>query len=378
MNFALTEEQQALVHAARRFAEERIIPVAAEADRKAEFPRQVFEEAWQLGLVNPTVAETYGGAGLSHLDNALISEQLAYGCTGIQTSMLANTLALTPIQLAGSDAQKQRYLGKLTREPCFASYCTTEPGAGSDVAAMQTRFRSDGEDYVLNGEKCWITNAGLASFYVVFATSDPNKKHKGIAAFIVDRDAAGLRVGVHEDKLGQRASDTATVHFDEVRVPRENLLAAEGQGFKLAMETFNQTRPDIAAMATGLMQRCLDESVRYAKERKAFGVAIGEHQLVAAMLAEMKIRTDATRLLYQRAAWSLDQGQIDPVESAVAKAFGADAAMQTATDAVQVFGGNGYVRDYPVEKLFRDAKLLQIYEGTSQIQRLVIARALMR
>src|SRR5690606_4964466 len=250
LDFQLTEEQEALVQTARRFAEERIIPVSADADRSGTFPRAVFEEAWQLGLVNPTVAEAYGGAGLSHLDNALISEQLAFGCTGIQTSMLANTLALTPIQLAGTEEHKRKYLGKLTSEPCFASYCTTEPGAGSDVAGIKTHFSQVGDNYVLNGEKCWITNASLASFYVVFATADANKRHKGIAAFIVDRNTPGLRVGKHEDKLGQRASDTAAVHFDNVQIPKSQLLAPEGAGFKLAMETFNQTRPDIAAMAT--------------------------------------------------------------------------------------------------------------------------------
>jgi acyl-CoA dehydrogenase len=266
----------------------------------------------------------------------------------------------------------------LTAEPLFASYCTTEPSGGSDVAGLKTTFRQVGDDYVLNGEKCWITNASLATFYVVFATSNVEKRHKGIAAFIVDRDSAGLRVGKHEDKLGQRASDTAAVHFEDVKVPKANLLAREGEGFKLAMETFNQTRPDIGAMAVGLMQRCLDECVAYAKERKTFGVPIAEHQLVQAMLAEMAISTEATRLLYQKAAWNLDHGVRDPIVSSYAKAFGADRAMQTAVDAVQVFGGNGYVRDYPVEKLMRDAKVLQIYEGTSQIQRLVIAKSLTR
>jgi acyl-CoA dehydrogenase len=280
--------------------------------------------------------------------------------------------------LAGNTEQKQRYLGWLTKEPIFASYCTTEPSAGSDVAAMQTRFEQVGDDFVLNGEKCWITNASLASFYVVFATQNPTLKHKGIAAFIVDKDTPGVSVGKHEDKMGQRASDTAALHFENARVPKANLLAPAGQGFKLAMETFNETRPEIAAMATGLMQRCLEESVRYAKERKAFGVAIGEHQMVQAMIAEMAIRAEATRWLYRKAAWNLDHGQRDPLSSAYAKAFGADSAMQSAIDAVQVFGGNGYVRDYPVEKLMRDAKLLQIYEGTSQIQRIVIARTLLR
>jgi acyl-CoA dehydrogenase len=303
---------------------------------------------------------------------------LAYGCTGIQTSLLANSLALTPLKLAGNEDQKKKYLGMLIEKPLFASYCTTEPTGGSDVAGLRTTFTQHGDEFVLNGEKSWITNASLASFYIVFATSDPALRHKGIAAFIVERDSAGLKVGKHEDKLGQRASDTAVVHFEDVKVPKQNLLAPEGHGFKLAMETFNQTRPDIGAMATGLMQRCLDESVAYAKERKTFGVPIAEHQLVQAMLAEMAISVEATRLLYQKAAWNLDNGVRDPIVSSLAKAFGADRAMQTAVDAVQVFGGNGYVRDYPVEKLMRDAKVLQIYEGTSQIQRLVIARQLTR
>jgi acyl-CoA dehydrogenase len=378
LDFSFGDEQKALIDTARRFARERIIPVAAECDRDARFPRDVFEAAHAIGLVNMTVPTEYGGAGLSELDNALVAEQLAYGCTGIQTSLLANTLALTPIVLAGNEEQKQKYLGMLTANPLFASYCTTEPSGGSDVAGLRTTFTAHGDDFVLNGEKSWITNATLASFYVVFATSDPQKRHRGIAAFIVDRDTPGLRVGKHEDKMGQRASDTAALHFEDVRVPKANLLAREGDGFRLAMETFNQTRPDIGAMATGLMQRCLDECVAYSLQRKTFGVAIAEHQLVQAMLAEMAIGVEATRLLYQKAAYNLGQGLRDPLTSACAKAFGADRAMQTAVDAVQVFGGNGYVRDYPVEKLMRDAKVLQIYEGTSQIQRLVIARQLLK
>ena len=275
LDFSLSEEQIALVETARRFSKERIIPAAAAADRDAKFPREVFEEAWKLGLINTTVPAEYGGAGLGELDNALITEQLAYGCTGIQTSMLANTLAGTPVLLAGSEAQKKKYLGMLTSEPRFAAYCTTEPSGGSDVAALKTSFKKVGSDYVLSGEKCWITNASLASFYVVFATAEVAKKHKGIAAFIVDRETPGLAVGKHEDKMGQRASDTAAVHFEEVKVSASNLLAPEGEGFKLAMETFNQTRPDIGAMAAGLMQRCLDESVAYARERKAFGADRG-------------------------------------------------------------------------------------------------------
>lgn len=374
LDFSFSDEHKSLIDTAKRFARERIIPIAAECDRDSRFPIDVFKEAWELGLINPTIPAEYGGNGMGELENTLITEQLAYGCTGIQTSMLANGLALTPIKLGGTEEQKKKYLGRLAEEPILASYCTTEPAAGSDVAGLQTRAEKKGDEYVLNGQKCWITNASHASFYVVFATEDPATRHRGIAAFIVDRDTPGLRVGKHEDKLGQRASDTAVLHLDDVVVPKANLLAAPGQGFKLAMETFNQTRPDIAASATGLMQRCLDESVAYAKERKTFGVPISEHQMVQAMIAEMAIRTEATRLLYLKAAWNLDNGVRDPIVSSYAKAFGADAAMVTAVDAVQVFGGNGYVKDYPVEKLMRDAKVLQIYEGTSQIQRLVIAK----
>lgn len=377
LNFTLSEEQQALVDMARRFTRERIIPIADECDRKAEFPHEVFGAAWELGLVNPTIPEAYGGPGLGELENTLIAEELAYGCIGIETTIMANTLGLTPILLAGTEEQKRKYLGRLASAPVYCGYATSEPGAGSDVASLKCRFKKHGNDYVLQGEKAWITNANLASFYVVFATSDPHLKHKGIAAFIVERDFAGVHPGKHEDKLGQRASDTATLTLDEVKVPRQNLLAPEGQGFKLAMETFNQTRPGIAAGAAGLMRRCLDECLAYAKERQTFGQPIGQHQMVAAMLADMAVRLEATQLLYRKAAWNLDQGIRQAIISSFAKVFGADAAMQTATDAVQIFGGNGYVREYPVEKLFRDAKLLQIYEGTSQIQRMVIARQLL-
>jgi acyl-CoA dehydrogenase len=377
VDFAVSEEHKSLIETARRFTKERITPIAAECDRESRFPMDVFKEAWELGLLNPTVPAEYGGAGMGEFENALIAEELAYGCVGIQTSILANGLALTPIKLGGSEEQKHKYLGMLTSEPIMASYATTEPDAGSDVAGLKTKFTKHGDDFVLNGQKCWITNASYARFYVVFATSDTALRHKGIAAFIVDRDTPGLRVGKKEDKLGQRASDTAQVFLEDVVVPKANLLAAEGHGFKLAMETFNQTRPDIGASSTGLMRRALDECVRYAKERKTFGQPIAQHQLVQWMIAEMGIRVEATRLLYQKAAWNLDNGVRDPIVSSFAKAYGADSAMATAVDAVQVFGGNGYVKEYPVEKLMRDAKVLQIYEGTSQIQRIVIAKQLL-
>jgi acyl-CoA dehydrogenase len=374
-DFEPTEEQQALIDITRRFVRERIIPIAAACDRESRFPKDVFEEGHKIGLVNPTVPAEYGGPGLSDLEATLIHEELAYGCTGIQTSFTANTLALTPIKLAGTHEQKKKYLGWLTSEPINAAYATSEPSMGSDVAGMQCRATKDGAGgYVLNGTKQWITNATLASFYVIFATEDPALKHKGIGAFIVERSQDGIKPGRHEDKLGQRASDTASVTLEDVRIPASQVLALPGQGFKLAMETFNQTRPDIGAGCVGLMRRALDECVAYARERKAFGVPIAQHQLVQAMIAEMRIRIEAASLLVRKAAWSLDRGNRDALVSACAKAYGADAAMQTAIDAVQVFGGYGYVKDYPVEKLMRDAKILQIYEGTAQVQRIVIAR----
>src|SRR3984957_8366205 len=378
IDFERTEEQKPLIETARRFTRERIIPVAAACDREAKFPREVFDEAWKIGLVNPTLPTEYGGSGLSDVDSSFITEELAYGCSGIQTSMTANTLGLTPLKLAGTPEQKKKYLSWLAQEPIFASYATTEPDAGSDVAGLSTRAKKEPDgSYVLNGQKCWITNASMASFYTIFATENPELRHKGIGAFIVHRDTKGLTVGKHEDKLGQRASDTAVVTLEDVRVPAGQVLAPPGHGFKLAMETFNQTRPDIGSIAVGLMRRCLDECVAYAKERKTFGKPIAEHQLVQWMIAEMAIRIEATSLLVRKAAWNLDNGIRNPIISSFAKAYGAASAIGRAPDAVQGFGGNGYVKEYPVEKLMRDAKVLQIYEGTSQIQRLVIAKSVL-
>jgi acyl-CoA dehydrogenase len=376
LEFELTEEQQALVQTARQFTKDRIIPIAAEADAKSKFPIDVFEQAWELGLSAPCIPEAYGGMGLSELDNVLITEELAFGCTGIQTSITANTLAATPIMIAGNDEQKKKYLGALVAKPIFAAYAITEPAAGSDAAGIQCRARKDGSDWILNGQKCFITNASLASWYVVFATTNPEQRHRGIMAFIVDRDTPGLSIGKKEDKMGQRASDTATIILEDVVVKKENVLAEAGDGFKVAMQTFDRTRPDIAAGACGIMRRALDECGRYCWERKTFGTPIANHQAVQFMIAEMAIKYEATRLLVHKAAWMIDQGSRNSLIASYSKAFGADAAMQVATDAVQVFGGNGYVKEYPVEKLMRDAKILQIYEGTAQVQRIVIAKQL--
>jgi acyl-CoA dehydrogenase len=376
LDFSLTDEQKALVENTRKLVKDLVIPAAAKADEDEKFPMDVFQAAWEMGLSAPTVPEAYGGAGLSELDHVLLTEELAYGCTGIQTSVTANTLCATPVLLAGSEDQKKKYLGMLAAEPCFGAYAITEPAAGSDAAGIQTTARKAGDEWVLNGQKAFITNASFARWFVIFASADLAKRHKGIMAFVVDRDSEGVSVGKKEKKLGQRASDTATVILEDVRVPTSNVLAGEGHGFKLAMQTFDRTRPDIGAGACGLMRRALDESVAYATERKTFGTEIANHQMVQVMLAEMAMKYEATRLLVHKAAWMIERGSQSAIVASYSKAFGADSAMAVATDAVQVFGGNGYMREYPVEKLMRDAKILQIYEGTSQIQRMVIARNL--
>ena len=369
-----TEEQQALVDTARKFAAEHIIPVAGEYDEKSEHPEAVFRAAWDLGLMNVEVPEAYGGLGLSTLEGCLISEQLAYGCAGIATSIMCNHLGALPLMIAGSEAQKQKYLGWLTREFVFASYCCSEPEAGSDVAGMRTKLERDGDGWVLNGQKRWITNGGYASFYTGFATLDPALRHKGITGFVIERDRKGVSVGKKENKLGQRASNTVDVIFEDVRLTDEDLLGQPGQGFGIAMETFDKSRPMIAACAAGLIGRALHESTEYAKERKTFGVPIANHQAIQFMIAEMAMAYEVTTLLYSKAAWEVDHGVKRSNTSAIAKAMGADLAMKCTVDAVQVFGGYGYTKEYPVEKLMRDAKLLQIYEGTSQIQRMVIAK----
>jgi acyl-CoA dehydrogenase len=377
IDLSYTEEQDALVQTAREFTRKEIIPVASKYDESGEFPTEVFKRAFATGLMNIEIPEAYGGLGGSCLDNCLVQEEVAYGCLGINTSMAGNSLGSMPILIAGTDEQKKKYLNRLTRDLQFTAYCCSEPDAGSDVAGLRTKVVRRGDDYVITGQKRWITNGGVANFYTVLATFDPAMKHKGIAAFIVDADAPGVKTGRKEDKMGQRSSNTTDVLFEEVVVPRANLLGAEDAGFKIAMKTFDRSRPWIAAGAAGVIRRALDESRAYALERKTFGVPIAQHQAVQFMLAEMAIAYETTRLLTTKAAWLVDRGDLQAITSAYAKAYGADAAMRVTTDAVQIFGGYGYTKEYPVEKLMRDAKLLQIYEGTSQIQRVVIARNLL-
>jgi len=373
VDFTLTDEQKALREMAHDFAEKEIRPVAWQYDRDGTWPQEIIEKAWEVGLMNTHVPEVYGGPEASYLDGCIIEEELSWGCSGIQTSLGANGLASAPVALAGSEETKRKYLGMLTEAPKLASFCLTEPGAGSDVSGMGTRAVRKGDTYVLNGQKCFITNGGHADWFTVYAKTDPEAGHRGISAFVVDKDDTVI-VDKKEDKMGQRASNTATVTFNDTEVPAENLLGQENHGFKIAMATLDRTRPGVAAMAVGIARAAFEFAVGYSKERVQFGVPIAMHQAIQFMIADMATEIEAARLLTWQSAVMLDQGRRNTLASSHAKRFAADTAMKVTTDAVQVYGGYGFIKDYPVEKLMRDAKIMQLYEGTSQIQRLVIAR----
>jgi acyl-CoA dehydrogenase len=376
ISFALTEEQKALRQLAREFAEKEIRPKAAEYDEHSTHPAEVIAKAHELGLMNPHVPEEYGGIGLPAFDGMLVGEELSWGCSGIAVSIVANTLGAGPVLLAGSDEQKREWLPPLLEEPILCSFGLTEPDAGSDVARIKTTAERRGDEYVLNGSKTFITNAGHAAWTVVFAKTDASKGHRGLSAFIVPMDSPGVTVEKHLDKMGQRSTDTSAFSLQDVAVPAANRIGEEGDGFKIAMLTLDFTRPGTAAGAVGVAQAAFDYAVEYAKERVTFDVPIAMHQGINFLVADMATEIEAARLLVWQAAWMLDAGygRRATLYSSFAKRFAADTAMKVTTDAVQVFGGYGYIKEYPVEKLMRDAKLFQIYEGTSQIQRLVIAR----
>jgi acyl-CoA dehydrogenase len=376
VDFRLSEEQTMLQRLARDFAKNEIMPVAAEHDRTGEFPVEVVRKAWENGLLNTKIPESCGGLGLGVFESCLIAEELGYGCTGITTAIEANNLAEAPLIVAASDDVKKRFLAPMVEEFQMAAYCVTEPGAGSDVAGIRTTAKKVGDHWVLNGTKQWITNAAKADWYFVLAATDPAAGHKGMTGFVVPRETAGVSVGRKEWNMGQRASDTRQVVFEDVAVPAANMVGGEGQGFKVAMAAFDVTRPMVAACAVGLGKRALDECIAYARERKTFGKPISDYQAISFMIADMAKSVEAGRLLVWKSAMLYDSGERNTLHAAYAKCFGADEAMKIATDAVQVFGGYGFNNEYPVEKLMRDAKIFQIYEGTSQIQRLIIARHL--
>jgi acyl-CoA dehydrogenase len=373
VDFTLTDEQKDLRELAHNFAEKEIRPVAWEYDRDSTWPQEIIEKAWEVGLMNTHLPEQYGGPGLDYLSGALIEEEFGWGCSGIGTSLAANGLAASPVGLGGTEEIKKRYLGMLTEEPKLASFCLTEPDAGSDVSGMKTTATRKGDKYVINGSKCFITNGQYADWYTVYAKTDKEAGHRGISAFVVPRDDT-IVIDKKEDKLGQRASNTATVTFNETEIPADHLLGEENKGFKLAMMTLDRTRPGVAAMAVGIGRAAFEFAAEYSKERVQFGVPIAMHQAVAFMIADMATKVEAGRLLVWQSAALLDQGIRNTLACSHAKRFAADSAMEITVDAVQVYGGYGFIKEYPVEKLMRDAKIMQLYEGTSQIQRLVIAK----
>src|SRR3954447_17090562 len=376
ISFALTDEQRALRELAHEFAEKEIRPKAAEYDEHQTHPTDVIAKAHEVGLMNPHVPEDLGGAGLGAVEGALIGEELCWGCSGIATSIVANILGALPVLLAGTEEQKREWLAPLLEEPILCSFALTEAGAGSDVSGIQTTAVRHGDDYVLNGSKMFITNAGHAGWFTVFASTDKSRGHRGLTAFVVPSDLDGVAVDRHLDKMGQRSTDTSALSFTDVRVPAANRLGEEGEGFKIAMKTLDFTRPGTAIGAVGVARAAFEYAAQYSKERVQFGMPIAMHQGVNFMIADMATEIEAARLLCWQAAWMIDQGygRKATLYSSFAKRFAADMAMKVTTDAVQVFGGYGYIKEYPVEKLMRDAKLFQIYEGTSQIQRLVIAK----
>ncbi len=374
IDFSLTDEQKALQEMAREFAENEMRPNAAKYDKGDEFPEDIYKKAFDVGFISADIPEEYGGGGLSHVDTVIISEELARGCAGMYTTIMATSLALTPIILMGSDEQKKKFLTPFTQKYGLAAFCLTEREAGSDAGSLKTKAEKSGDEYIINGSKCFITNGGFADLYVVFALTAPDKGARGMSAFIVPSNTPGITVGKEEDKMGHRASNTAELFFEDVKVPSENLIAKEGMGFIIAMKTLDQTRAPVGAGGVGVARAALEYAVDYAKTRIQFGKPIALLQGVSFKIAQMAAEIDAARFLVWRAAWLLDQGKPCGKESGMAKFFGSDMAMQTTTTALDILGGYGYMKDYPMEKLMRDAKLLQIYEGTNDIQRLVVSR----
>ena len=377
VSFGLTDEQKALRELAHDFADREIRPKEREYDEHSTHPAEVIAKAHQLGLMNVHIPRAYGGLELGAFEGMLIGEELCWGCSGIGTAIAAAGLGHGPVILAGTEEQKQKWLPPLVDEVVLSSFALTEPNAGSDVSGIQTTAVRHGNDYVLNGSKMFITNAGHAAWFTVFASTDKSKGHRGLTAFIVPAESEGLVIDRHLDKMGQRATDTSAMSFQDVRVPVSDRLGEEGEGFKIAMRTLDFTRPGTAIGAVGVARAAFEHASQYSKERVQFGMPIAMNQGVNFLIADMATKIEAARLLCWQAAWMMDNGIRATLQSSYAKRFAADICMEVTTDAVQIFGGYGYMKEYPVEKLMRDAKLFQIYEGTSQIQRLVIARELL-
>ena len=379
IGYELTEDQQMYQKTAHEFARDVIRPAAPHHDETGEYPWEVLKQSWALGLMNTMIPESVGGLELGCLDACIIAEETAWGCSGIGTAIEANGLAQAPLIMHATQEQKQKFLGPMTEELQLAAYCVTEPGAGSDVQGVKTTATKVGEKYVLNGQKMWITNASVATWFFVLAYTDKDAGYKGMTGFIVPADTPGIEVGRKEQNLGQRASDTRGVTFTDVEVPAENVLGGkEGTGWFQAMGAFDKSRPFVASASVGVARAAYEHARQYSLERKTFGVPIAQHQAVSFMLADMATNIQAARHLVRESAWLHDNDKKNTKQAAMAKRFAADMCNKVCTDAVQIHGGYGYNKEYPVEKLFRDAKIFQIYEGTSQIQRLIISREILK
>lgn len=378
MDFQLDAEQQAMQKMAQEFVKKEIVPVAAEYDERDEMPVELMRKMIKQGFSSITIPEEYGGGGMDDLTVCLVTEEIGRGCGGIGSAIGANSLACHPIMLAGNEEQKQKYLSMVC-DGAFAAFCLTEPDAGSDVGNISTKAIKDGDEYVINGCKCFITNGGCADIYVVMAVTDPEVGARSLTPFIVEKGTPGLSSGKKEKKMGIRASNTTEVIFEDVRIPAANRLGEEGTGFKTAMRTFDLSRPMIGSLAVGIARGAYEIAADYAKQRIQFGKPIIKQQAVSFMLADMVMKIEAARLLVWKAAYLAEHSK-ERISgySAMAKAFATDTAMEVTTNAVQVMGGYGYTREYPVEKAMRDAKITQIYEGTNQIQRLIISEAIIR
>lgn len=376
IGFDLSDEQKQIQNLARSFAKDAIIPFASDWDQQQTFPEEVVEQAHELGLLNTIIPESVGGLGLGMLEEVIIGEEIGYGCMGVYTNLMASDLGITPILIAGSAAQQERFLKPLLEGPRLAAFALSEPDNGSDAGAMKTRAVFDGDDVVLTGNKMWISNGGYADITVVFASFDATEKHHGTLAVVVEKGTPGFSAQKIHGKMGQRASLTAELILDNVRVPKANILGEPGDGFKIAMKTLDKTRIPVAAGSVGVARRALDASVSYAAEREAFGKPINRLQAIQFKLADMKIGIQTARWQTYHAAWLVDNGRPHTEASAIAKCYASDMAFRAANEAIAVHGGYGYVNDYIPEKLLRDVKLNQIYEGTNEIQRVVIAREL--
>lgn len=372
MSYIISDEAQDLLNDLKKFCDQEVVAQAKEFDRSGEFPKEIYDKAIEQGYTTLEVPEEYGGPGLSRVDVAALMEQMAWADAGFATTISASGLGTKPVLIAGNDAQK-RHVCDLLLDGGFGAFALTEPGAGSDPGAGTTTAVKDGDSYILNGRKCFITNGGVASFYCVTALTDKAAGAKGMSIFLIDRDTPGLSVGHEEDKMGIRLSNTTDVVLEDVRVPAENLLGKEGDGFKIAMKTLDQARAWMGVISTGLAQRAMDEAIAYTKERKQFGKPVLKFQAMQFKIADMAIKIEASRQMNAYALNLMDMGRPYSREAAIAKCFASDAAMWCTTEAVQMFGGYGYSREYPVEKLMRDAKIFQIFEGTNEVQRIVTA-----